>query len=71
MYDQLVSEVFQQTLTGKMRRTTTNVDWRQVVEKKAYRGRMWKNDGERTISAWNVGTFLLRKIKDKEVSTVG
>ena len=28
----------------------------QVVEKEACRGRMWKNDGQRTISAW---AFLL------------
>ena len=41
------------------------------MEKKAYRGRMWKNDGKRTIPAWDVGTFLLWKIKGKEVPTAG
>ena len=35
IYDQPVPEVFQQTL-----------QWRQVVEKKAYRGRMWNMMGK-------------------------
>ena len=37
----------------------TNVQWRQVVEKKALPGKNVENDGERTISLWDVGAFLL------------
>ena len=32
-----------------------------VVEKKAYRGRMWKMIVERNISAWSVGNLLSKK----------
>ena len=49
----------------KRNRCQINVHWRQVVEKKAYRGRMWKNDGERTISAWDVGILSPRKKQSK------
>ena len=46
---------FNQHLEAKGEEQRTNVMWRQVVEKKAYRGNMWK----RTLPAWDVGTFLL------------
>ena len=33
---------FNEHLQAKGEKTLSNVQWRQVVEKKAYRGRMWK-----------------------------
>ena len=38
-----MSEVFQKTLAGNRRKVADKrVQWREVVEKKAYRGGMWK-----------------------------
>ena len=54
-----LSEMFQQTLAGKRRRTT---DKCEVEAGCGTEGVSWKNvenDGERTISARDVGTFLL------------
>ena len=41
-----MSEVFRNTLAAKGEKPLSNVQWRQVVEKKAYRGRMWKIMGK-------------------------
>ena len=49
---------FNKHLQAKGEEPLTNVKWRQVVEKKAYRGRKWKIMGEIAISAWDVGTSL-------------
>ena len=37
---------FNKHLQAKVEEPLTNVKWRQVVEKKAYRGRMWKMMGK-------------------------
>ena len=44
----LCQKFFQQTLAGKLRaeEPLTKVKWRQVVQKKANRGRMWKMMGK-------------------------
>ena len=39
-------EVLQQFSEGKRRKTLTNVRWREVLEKKAYRGRIWRMMGK-------------------------
>ena len=41
-------------LQAKGEEPPTNVKWRQVVEKKAYRGRMWKMMEKKTFPAWDV-----------------
>ena len=46
MHDQTVSEVFRNTLAAKGEKPLSNVQRRQAVEKKAYRGRMWKIMGK-------------------------
>ena len=48
-------------LQAKGEKPLTNLQWRQVVEKKACRGRMWKMMGERTIFARDVGTLSPKK----------
>ena len=50
------------------------VDKRAVETGGGKEGVSWKNvenDGERTISAWDVGTFLLLKIEGEEISAAG
>ena len=43
MYDQQCQKCFNKHLQSKgEEEPLTNVKWRQVVEKKAYRGRIWK-----------------------------
>ena len=59
MYNQPVSEMFQQTLAGKRRRTTDKCELEAGCGKEGVSGKNVENDGERTISAWDVGTFLL------------
>ena len=54
----LCQKCFSKHLQAKGEEPLANVKWRQVVEKKAYRGENVKNDGERAISARDVGTFL-------------
>ena len=51
----LCQKCFNKHLQAKEEKPLTNVQWRQVVEKKAYRGKDVENDGERTIFAWDVG----------------
>ena len=45
-HDQPVSVVFQHTLAGFRRKAADNVQWRHVVERKAYCGKMWKMMGK-------------------------
>ena len=59
IYDQLVSNVFQQTLAGKSRRTTDKCEEEAGCGKDGVSGKNVKNYGKRTIPAWDVGTFLL------------
>ena len=55
----LCQKCFKKHLQEKGETPLSTVQWRQVVEKKAYRGRMWKMMGkEPTICAWNVEHFL-------------
>ena len=49
----------------------SNVQWRQVVGMKAYRGRMWKMMGKEPYIAWDVGILSPRKKQSKEVSRAG
>ena len=41
----LCQKCFNEHLQAKGEKPLSNVQWRQVVEKKAYRGRMWKMMG--------------------------
>ena len=42
----LCQKCFNKHLQAKGEKLLSNVQWRQVVEKKAYRGRMWKMMGK-------------------------
>ena len=55
----LCQKCFNKHLQAKGEEPLTNVKWRQVVEKEGVSGKNVENDGKRTISAWDVGTFLL------------
>ena len=44
----LCQKCFNKHLQAKGEKSLSNVQWRQVVEKKAYRGRMWKMMGKET-----------------------
>ena len=55
----LHQKCFNKHLQEKGEEPLTNVKWRQVVEKKAYRERMWKMMGKEPLFGWDVGTFLL------------
>ena len=52
MYDQPVSDVFQQTLAGKRRRTTDKCEVEAGCGKEGVSGKNVENDGKRTILAW-------------------
>ena len=54
----LCQKCWNKHLQAKGEEPLSNVQWRQVVEKKASRGRMWKMM-VKTISARDVGAFLL------------
>ena len=54
-----MSEVFQQTLAGKGRRTTDKCAVEAGCGKEGVSGKNVEIDGERTKSARDVGTFLL------------
>ena len=56
-----MSEVFQQTLAGKRRRTTDKCEVEAGCGKEGASWKVMENDGKSTISAWDVGTFLLAK----------
>ena len=56
----LCQKCFNKHLQAKGEKPLSNVQWRQVVEKKAYRGRMW-----------DVGILSPRKKQSKEVSRAG
>ena len=58
MYDQPASDVFQQTLAGKRRRTTDKCEVEAGCGKEGVSVKKVENHGERTISAWDVGTSL-------------
>ena len=64
--------MFQQTLAVKRRRRTTD---KCEVEagrgKEGVSGKNLENDGEKAISARDVGTFLQWKIEEKEIPTIG
>ena len=62
----LFQKCFNQHLQAEGEKPLTIVQWRQVVVKKVYRGRMWENDGKRTMFAWNVGTLSPRKKQSNE-----
>ena len=66
-----MSEVFQQTLAGKRRRTTDNCEVEAGCGKEGVSGKNVENYGERTISAWDVGIFSPIKKQNKEVSRAG
>ena len=59
MYDQSVSDVFQQTLAGRRRRTTDKCEVEASCGNEGVSGKNVENYGKRTKSAWDVGTFLL------------
>ena len=54
-----LSNVFQQTLAGKRRRTTDKCAVEAGCGKEGVSGKNVENDGKRTISAWNERTSLL------------
>ena len=51
--------MIQQTLTGKMKRTTNKCEVEAGCGKEGVSVKNVENDGKRTIPAWVVGTFLL------------
>ena len=55
----LCQKWFNKHLQAKGEEPLTSVKWRQVVEKEGVSVKNVENDGERAISAWDVGTFLL------------
>ena len=57
----LCQKCFNKRLQAEGEKPLSNVQWRQAVERKAYRGRMWRKDGERTLFAWDVGALFPRK----------
>ena len=65
-------EVLRQFSDGKRRNNAlTNVQWRQVLEKKAYRGRIWRMMGKEPCvrGMWEI--FSPRTKQSKEVSRAG
>ena len=58
------------TYMEEEKKPLSNVQWRQVVEKKAYRGRMWKMMGKEPYlrGLWE---HFSRKKQSKEFSRVG
>ena len=54
----LCQKCFNKHLHAKGEEPLTNVKWRQVLEKEGVPGKNVENDGERAISARDVGTFL-------------
>ena len=54
-------EVLQQFSEGKGEKPLTNVQWRHVEEKKAYRGRVWRMMGEEPYvrGMWEYRVFRL------------
>ena len=55
---------FNNSVKAKGEEPLTNVQWRQVVEKNAYRGRI-------TICTWDVGMLSPMKKQSKGVSRAG
>ena len=62
---------FSKHLQARGEEPLTNVQWRQVVEKKAYRGRMWRMMGKVPYLRWMWEHFSSEKIEGKEISTTG
>ena len=58
-------------LQAKEEKQLTNVQWREVVEKEGVSWKNVENDGERAISAWDVGLLSPRKKQSKEVPRAG
>ena len=54
-----MSDVFQQTLAGKRRRTTDKCEVEAGCGKDGVSGKNVENDGKRTISAWDVDELLV------------
>ena len=67
----LCQKCFNKHLQATGEKHLTNVQWRQVVERKAYRGRMWKMMGKEPYVCGDVGIFPPRKKQSKEVSRAG
>ena len=67
IHNNLCQKCFNKHLQAIGEKQLTNVQWRQVVERK----RIVENDGERTICTWDVGIFPPRKKQSKEVPRVG
>ena len=62
MSDQPVSDVFQQTLADKRRRTTDKCEVEAGGGKESVSGKNVENDGERTIRAWDGN---ISRVKDQ------
>ena len=52
---------FDNFLKVKGEKPLTNVQWRQVVEKKGVPWKDLENDGKRTICTWDVGILFSKK----------
>ena len=58
----LCQKCFHKHLQAKRKKPLTNIQWREVVEKKAYRGRMWKMMGKNHMC---VGCGNISPVKDR------
>ena len=67
----LCQKMLQRVTEGKRRRTTNKVAVERVRGAKGARWKPLENDGKRTIRTRNVGIFLPRKSKSKEVAGGG
>ena len=63
-------QCYKKFLVARGDKPLTKWQWYEFVEKKAHRGRHWKNGGQRTIRARNVGILLPGKRWSKEVSRI-
>ena len=67
----LCQKCFNKHLQAKGEKPLSNVQWRQVVEKKAYRGSLWKMVGKEPYLRRDVGVLSPRKKQSEKVSRVG
>ena len=61
----MCQKCFNEHLQVKGEKPMSNVQWRQVVEKKAYRGRMWKMMGKEAYLRWMWEYFLQERSRVK------
>ena len=63
--EDLCQKCLNKHLQAKGEEPVTQVQWRQVVEKKAYRGKMWKMMGKEPYVRGDVGALLQERSRVK------